>query len=125
MQRYEYWKTSLSIIKKHWLIGVGSGDLKNVFNEQYKESHSKLLPIWWQRSHNQFLRITAAFGIIGFIWFMISLIYPPVKSGKYKHYLYQVFFMIAIFSMLSEDTLETQAGVTFFAFFNSFFIACF
>jgi len=32
------------------------------------------------------------------------------------------FFCIALLSMLNEDTLETQAGVTFFAFFYCFFI---
>jgi len=35
---------------------------------------------------------------------------------------YLSFFIIAVISFLTEDTLETQAGVTFFAFFNSFFL---
>jgi hypothetical protein len=30
-----------------------------------------------------------------------------------------VFFIIIFMSMLTEDTLETQAGATFFAFFNA------
>jgi hypothetical protein len=35
-------------------------------------------------------------------------------------FLYLVFLLTIILSMLTEDTIETQAGVTFFAFFNSF-----
>jgi hypothetical protein len=34
-------------------------------------------------------------------------------------YFYYVFLIIALSSMLTEDTLETQAGVTYFALFNS------
>ena len=32
------------------------------------------------------------------------------------------FFIIAIVSFFAEDTLETQAGVTFYAFINSFLL---
>jgi hypothetical protein len=44
---------------------------------------------------------------------------------KTVDYLYITFFLIAVVSFLTEDTLETQAGVTFFAFFNSFFLFVF
>jgi len=37
-------------------------------------------------------------------------------------YFIVVFLIIAILSMLTEDTIESQAGVTFFAFFYSFFL---
>jgi hypothetical protein len=33
-----------------------------------------------------------------------------------------VFWMIAMISFLTEDTLETQAGATFFSLFNSVFL---
>ncbi len=35
---------------------------------------------------------------------------------------YYVFYVILILSMLFEDTLETQMGLTLFAFFNSFLL---
>jgi hypothetical protein len=59
---------------------------------------------------------------LGFIWFLFTLIYPAVKLGKFNEYLYLVFFVIVFMSMLTEDTLETQAGATFFAFFNAFLL---
>lgn len=119
MQRVEYWKTSAYIIKKHWLTGVGTGDLNEAFTQAYHEMGSKLSDVFRNRSHNQFLAIFVAFGVFGLIWFLFSLFYPPFITGRYHNYYYMVFFTIIFMSMLTEDTLETQAGATFFAFFNA------
>lgn len=121
MQRLEFWKAALAIIKKNLLLGVGTGDIKMAFDQQYKEMNSPLTDEWRLRSHNQYLSFMVAFGIIGGIYFLISLLYPFVFF-KHINYFYMVFWIIAVLSMLTEDTLETQAGVTFFAFFNSLFL---
>ncbi len=119
MQRIEYWKTSLYIIKKNIFIGQGTGDVKEAFEKAYNETNSKLLPEYRHRAHNQFLTIFIALGIPGLLVFLFSIIYPPVALGKFNNYYYLVFFSIAVISFLTEDTLETQAGVTFFAFFSA------
>ncbi|GAP45221.1 O-Antigen ligase [Lentimicrobium saccharophilum] len=119
MQRFEYWKTSIHIVKKHWLTGVGTGDLNDAFYKAYNETGSKLQEDYRKRSHNQFLAIFIAFGVFGLAWFLFTLIYPAFKLGKFSDYYYVVFFIIIFMSMLTEDTLETQAGATFFAFFNA------
>ncbi len=119
MQRVEYWKTSAYIIKHHWLTGVGTGDLNEAFSNAYQEMGSKLEDAFRNRSHNQFLAIFVAFGIAGLLLFLFTLFYPPIKTGWYTDYYYLIFFIIFFMSMLTEDTLETQAGATFFAFFNS------
>jgi len=122
MQRVEYWKTSAFIISHHWLTGVGTGDLNEAFSEAYKQMGSKLEDAYRNRSHNQFLAIFIALGIIGLLIFIFSLVYPMLITGKYHSYYYMVFFAIVVMSMLTEDTLETQAGATFFAFFNAFLL---
>ena len=119
MQRVEYWKASAYIIKKHWLTGVGTGDLNLAFEKAYASLDSRLESAFRNRSHNQFLAIFIAFGLFGLVLFIFSLIYPGIKTGKFYSYLYIVFFIIIFMSMLTEDTLETQAGATFFAFFNA------
>lgn len=120
-QRLEYIKASLNIIKKNPLIGIGTGDISNAFNDYYEETDSKLSEENRLRSHNQYLAITVAFGIVGLLWYLFSLLYPlSVKNNR--NYLYIVFLFIMLMSMLTEDTLETQIGVTLFAFFNSFLV---
>ncbi|MEI7897955.1 MAG: O-antigen ligase family protein, partial [bacterium] len=118
----EFWKASLGIIRDHWLTGVGTGDMNIAFRVQYEKMQSKLAPDQRWRSHNQFLSIFIGFGIFGLIWFLIALFYPPVILRRQDDYFVVVFLVIAILSMLTEDTLESQTGVTFFAFFYSFFL---
>ncbi len=83
---------------------------------------SKLAPKWRLHSHNQYLSIAVAFGLIGLLWFLFTLFYPVIKLKMTFDYLYITFFIIALISFFNEDTLETQAGVTFYSFLNSFLL---
>lgn len=122
IQRFEFWKAALGIIRENPVFGVGTGDVKNEFDLQYERTDSPLSKEWRLRSHNQFLAIATAFGITGLLLFLFTLFYPLFKERKLNDYLYLMFFIIAFLSMMPEDTLETQVGVTFFAFFNSFLL---
>lgn len=121
-QRFEYWKTACLIIKNNLWLGVGTGDVPTAFDEAYVQSNSSLFVQWRLRAHNQYLSIAVAMGLIGLLWFLITLFYPMYKLGMQFNYLYMAFFIVSLVSFFTEDTLETQAGVTFFAFFNSFFL---
>ncbi|MFM7079322.1 MAG: O-antigen ligase family protein [Bacteroidota bacterium] len=121
-QRLEYWKTGWHIFKANWWTGVGTGDLQLEFDRQYEANQSKLTDQWRLRTHNQYLSIGAAFGVFGLMLFMAMLIWPVVLAIRLRDHLYLAFLATAMLSMLSEDTLETQAGVTFFAFFSCLFL---
>ena len=121
MQRFELWKVSLDLIKNHTWFGVGTGDPYDAITEALYLNNS-VLKDTGLRSHNQFLTITIAFGIIGLMIFLFGLIYPAIEQKKFSDFLFLAFFLIAFLSMLTEDTLESQAGVTFFAFFSCLFL---
>lgn len=123
-QRFEFWKAAIGIIKENFWLGVGTGDSKIAFEKQYEKINSPLKKEWRFRSHNQFFAIAVALGIFGLLWFLFTLFYPVIKEKKIFSYLYFTFFATALLSFFAEDTLETQAGVTFFAFFNSLFLFC-
>ena len=122
MQRIEFWKASLGIIGGNWLTGVGTGDMNEAFQQQYIKMNSKLPPDQRWRSHNQFLSVFIGFGILGFAWFLFTLIYPAWRLRGFTDYFFLVFIIIATLSMMTEDTLESQMGVTFFTFFYCFFL---
>jgi O-antigen ligase len=122
MQRIEYWKTSCEIFKQYPIFGVGTGDMNIAFERQYEIMNSPLKLEYRWRSHNQFLSISVGFGLIGILWFIFALLYPPIKTRRMTDYFYLSFFVIMMASMISEDTIETQAGVTIFAFFTSLFL---
>lgn len=125
IQRLEFWKTSLQIIKKNFWFGVGTGDIAQAYEDQYNEMNSKLPPQYRHRAHNQFLATFVTFGIVGLIWFLISLIYPAIALKKFYSFRYAVFWITIVLSMLVEDTLETQMGASIFAFFNAFLLFAF
>jgi len=120
MQRLEYLKASLAVIKENWLTGVGTGDLESTLYKKYDEMGTKLKEEFRYHAHNQYFAIIITFGVLGFLIFLFALIYPPIKTQSFNDYFFTVFFFIMAISMLSDDTLETQAGVTLFAFFFAF-----
>jgi hypothetical protein len=120
--RFEFWKTATFIIYQNPVFGVGTGDIQDSFNKMYENTKTKLDLVWRLRSHNQYLAITIAFGFIGLLVFLVYLFYPAIVLRKKLHYLYWPFFLIALLSFITEDTLETQSGVTFFIFFHTLFL---
>ena len=122
-QRVEYIKASFDIIKDNPVFGVGTGIVK-VFADYYEDTNSKLKPEYRLRSHNQYLAIMVAFGVVGLLWFLFSMFYPLIADKRNRNYLYMVFLFIVMLSMFTDDTLETQVGATLFAFFNSFLVFC-
>lgn len=120
MQRIEYLKASLAVIKDNWLSGVGTGDLEYSLYDKYEEMGTQLKDEFRYHAHNQYFAILISFGIFGFIVFIFALVYPVIYTRRFNDFFFLVFFFIMLVSMFSDDTLETQAGVTLFAFFYTF-----
>jgi len=117
--RLEFWKTAKKIIAEQPLLGVGTGDVQDAFDLQYYLDQSSLSEKNRRRAHNQYLTIWLTYGVFGLLYFLFYLLWP-LKGNE--HGFYPAFLAIVMLSFLTEDTLETQAGVTFFAFFNSLFV---
>ena len=123
-QRIEFTRASFYIIGQRPWFGVGTGDVPQAFSQAYDEIQSPLKKEYRFRAHNQYLAIAVAFGLVGLAFFLFVLLYPYFSSKKRRTYLYTVFLCIMLLSMFPEDTLETQAGATMFAFFEAIF-CCF
>lgn len=121
-QRLEFWKTGWWIGKQHWLMGVGTGDVPQAFNDAYIATNSPLAEKYRHRAHNQYLTMFIAFGILGLGWFVFALLLPPMLEGRLFDYRFFTAFTIALLSMLHEDTIESQAGVTFVVFLYCLFL---
>ena len=121
-QRIEYTKASFHLIGQHPLFGVGTGDIPDAYQRAYDEMQSPLEPQFRHKAHNQYLSITVGFGVVGLLLFLTVLLFPYLCSRKNRNYLYTVFLTILLISMFPEDTIESQAGVSFYAYFNSLLI---
>jgi hypothetical protein len=121
-QRILYLQAALDIIRDHFWIGVGTGNVADSYNTYYEHVNSPLTERWRLRAHNQFLTFLLTYGIVGFIWILVGILYPVYLERKWNDYFMIMFLLIGFLSMLNEDTLETHTGVSFFAFFYSLFL---
>ena len=121
-QRFVYWKIALELFKDKPLLGQGTGDIDDAYKNYYASHETPLSKEYQFRAHNQYFTIICTFGIIGFLFFIYGLAYPFLSRRLHTEMLASVFMIILLLSMLTEDTIETQAGATFFAYFYSLFI---
>ncbi|PWH85581.1 O-antigen ligase family protein [Brumimicrobium oceani] len=117
LQRFEHWKAGKEIIKNNCLTGVGTGDLQIEFDQAYRESNTQLDEMYWNRAHNQFMTFWISFGIVAFVIFSGFWLWFLWKNIKLNNFIGIGFSLMAIGSFMSEDTIETQQGVTYIAFF--------
>ena len=118
-QRWVYLKTGLHLALNNGVInsvfGVGTGDLPDAFDKAYIQLDSKLEPQFRHRTHNQYLAWWVASGIVALILWILVLVASWKRDKEWVAIGRLAWWMVAI-SCLAEDTLETQAGVTFAVF---------
>lgn len=117
------WKAADNVIAQNFWIGTGTGDSKDELMKEYQRqgmtgAYEKQL-----NAHNEFYQIFVSIGFIGFFLFLLSLFFPLLWSVRQKDTIYFLFIFILILNFLTESMFETQAGVMFYAFFNS--LLCF
>ncbi|MCX6251906.1 MAG: O-antigen ligase family protein [Bacteroidetes bacterium] len=115
------WKSSEEIIKKHFLFGVGTGDVRDKLMEEYRRGNVIAVLKHYLNAHNQYVQTFMALGIFGLLILITMIVTPAIFSLKRENYIYFAFLFIVGISMIFESMLERQEGVVFYAFFNVFF----
>jgi len=113
------YKMGWKVLKDHFILGTGAGDLKTEMNEAYQQAHpevplaNRLIP------HNQFLytAVVAGFFLSCTLLFMclasfFQLPYPRMYG--------QITSMIMVTAFMAEAMLEVQFGVFVYLFFILF-----
>lgn len=117
VMRWEFWKAGWHIVKQHPVVGVGTGDTKPAFAAAYDEVHSPLEERWRLRAHNEFLTWTISFGFVGLLLCLLAWVVPVLLQQAWREPLFVAWAIAFALSCFTEDTLETQAGATFAAWF--------
>lgn len=121
VQRIAFLHAAQFIYRNHPILGVGVGDVPDAFADAYDEMQSPLLPDFRLRAHNQFFTYLIAGGpLLCILWITILGALIAIPRGRHPEYpqaLATLFLTILALSCLTEDTLETQAGVTFAGYF--------
>ena len=87
-------------------IGVGVGHVGQEMERGFLRSYPEWPPEGRKRPHNQYLTLALTLGVVGlgvFLWALTSM---------WAHRACRPGVLLLVLSCLTEDTLETQAGVT-------------
>ncbi|MBP5528139.1 MAG: O-antigen ligase family protein [Bacteroidales bacterium] len=120
IQRLELWRATLDVVHDHLWFGVGTGDVDDALHARLTEMDSSLADTR-KSTHSQYLGFLAAFGILGCAILLFFLL-RAIVAHRSSH-LSPVMFawvLTVLISFLTEDTLDTLAGILFCTYFLSF-----
>ena len=116
LQRIEHLRAAWAVVSAHPIGGVGTGDVPSATAAAYEQINSALEPAFRHRAHNQYLALWEAFGLLGLFallgWLALGM-YQGLREGSAG--LLLPFIAMVAMAFLTEDTLETQSGVTLVA----------
>jgi len=121
-QRIEYFLSGWHVVESHPWFGVGTGDVMAAQKEAFQERGVQLAPEHQRKSHNQWITLAMAFGIVGLMVFLVGIVVPIVKNKTYRNFLFNIFMGIILLSFFSDDTIDTHMGINFFCFFYVLFV---
>ena len=119
--RLAQWESSLSIIRKSPLIGIGPADVQDELQKVYKKNFLKYSYRDKLNAHNQYVQTTLGLGFVGLLVFVASLVVPAVLAFRQRNYLVLSFLLLFSLCCITESMLYVHKGIVFFSFFNSFF----
>ena len=116
------WPVAVELIQENFFLGVGTGDVKDQLVKKYEAKNLEGPVKYRLNAHNQYLQSFVALGLLGFTSLAACLLMALFSSWKRSNLVYTAFLLIIIVNCLTESILEVQAGVVFYAFFNSLFM---
>ncbi len=120
--RAERWKCAVELIQEKPVLGYGTGDEKKRLEEKYVKYKLTNSSVNNFDAHNQYLAFMIKSGIFGLLAFLILLGQSFFIAIKTRNYYLLCFIIIISMTALTENVLESNKGILFFAFFNSFLI---
>ncbi len=111
---------SFKIFVEEPLFGYGTGSVNKQLQGCYDEdfNHTDLFKRFQFNSHSQYLQVILSSGLIGFLFYIISLM-VLVKWSFSRVKLYVGFLLLIFLCFTFENILYRHDGIIFFSFFNS------
>lgn len=113
------WKVCTSIIFESPVIGHGTGEEVRKLQEKYWEKGMIYSYYHQYNAHNQYLSILIKHGIIGLVVFIGALIFYFKLAIRNRSFIYLSFLLQMTILFLTENVLDANKGIFFFAFFNT------
>ena len=120
--RLERWAVAITLIAKAPMVGHGAGSEISLLQESF--FNNKLYSSYLHRlnTHSQYLSLSIKSGIVGLLVYIATLAFGLKISFEQKDLLFFTFLMLTAIVSVSENLLDVDKGICFYAFFFSFFI---
>ncbi len=116
------WKAALNVVKESPIIGHGAGDEVDRLKEEYFRQKLYTSYLFHLNTHNQYLAFLVKAGIIGLLVYLYTLLFGFRRALKGKNIFLMSFLLLVATVSFSENILDANKGVFFYAFFFSLFI---
>jgi glycosyltransferase involved in cell wall biosynthesis len=120
--RKAIYKSTFEVISENFWFGTGIGDAQHALDEKYKTYGFSMAEERHFNTHNNYLNIWLAAGIIPFIIFIVLVISQIAIAAVNRNFLHLAVAVLFALSFLTENILSRQDGVFIYAFFSSFFV---
>lgn len=115
--RFIIWPISVELIKEKPLFGYGIGDVQEELNAKYETDGFNEGLRYSYNSHNQFLDLALASGLVGLASLLALFISLAFRASRDEN-LAGILFVVIMFLFMSVETVLSRLdGVIIFAFF--------
>jgi O-antigen ligase len=122
--RAQRWKAAMELVEESPLFGYGTGDEILMLKAKYMKKGFYISYLESFNAHNQYLSYLLKNGIVGLLIFMFAFGYYFWLAIKSKSYVFVSFLILLLIGFLTENILDANKGIFFFAFFNTFLGYC-
>jgi O-antigen ligase len=120
--RIARWGLEWELIQKFPFTGYGTGSEKDILKEKYFENKFYISYLLELNAHNQYLSLLINTGIVGLLLYLYVLYFGFEQAIKRRDFLLLSFMIIITVVSVSENILDVNKGILFYAFFYSFFL---
>lgn len=120
--RMERWDVAFELVKEAPLTGYGTGEEKVLLKEKYFQN--KLYDAYLNNlnAHNQYISFLLMGGMLALLVYLLTLGYGLKRAILSDNIILISFLVLLIVVSFSENFLERNKGIFFYAFFFSFFM---
>ena len=121
--RYTIYRVAKDVILESPVLGYGVGDYRSVLSDKYRDLGIPVLKDGRLNAHNQFLSFLIIGGVVAFLAFLATLIINFIFAVRFNNELLILVIIFYGILMLTDNILEKEAGVVYFALFFNFLAA--
>jgi len=115
-------ETAGTIIRQHWLLGVGPADTHAAMRAQYEWKSFGLRAPNQIEVHNQYLQTLLGGGLLGLGLWLAVLLWPLTQQPVRRNPAICFFILIQATAMLIDAVLDLQFGLNMFVFGYGFLV---